>query len=109
MSAAHGLAGSTQAEVEGIYVSSDLREVQFFLDGMLDEHPHGLDLWEITLTDAWMEAWHGRPELKVGPHGFEYLPVPVPRHLLRLLRSFDSASRSAFAGIRQESPDGHPR
>jgi hypothetical protein len=70
-----GIAGSTTAEVEGVYLATVLDQAWWFAS--FDTHDR-VDVWEVDATNL---------ALVPGPHGHDYYPGSIPPECIRLLEA----------------------
>ena len=82
MGITHGVAGvagmNPGPEEPGIFLADDEWEVEWFAEMAISSGHPSVDLWEITLP--------GEPILSEGEGGYSFLPEPVPRDSIRLIR-----------------------
>ncbi len=83
MGSSQGLAGSSRHEVEGVFVSRDLAEAEFFVAIGATNHPEGLDVWEVSPPEG------AAIEIR---DGFVYLTAAVPAERLTLVRPAAASS-----------------
>jgi len=75
MGAAHGIAGSTVPETDGVFVCADEFEAGFFLQ--MNNTGGPVDLWAVTGIDE--------RDLTESGTGFKYYPAPIPPSQVALI------------------------
>jgi len=99
-----GIAGSPRPELEGIFLTRDLFEAEFFCRMAADRLPDGIDVWEVRLDLDGEDAWGaGRDERFAQQHGYLYFKGAIEPSRLRLV---DDSARAAAATARDEHPEG---
>lgn len=91
MAVAPGVAGSTEPELEGVFLATNQFEVDFFLE--MNNTGGPVDLWEVAGIES--------SELVESSEGFSYYPARISADQIKLVRPGRVVSPQAPGTIRR--------